>query len=793
MSKKIQVWPLDISYTIIKGVPYIEIWGIDSKNNRVILLDGSFRPYFYATLTDENVERVEALKSSIKSLPGVTDVDLLEKKWFGKLTKVLKINCETPTQIPSLRDKVRRLSNIKDVLEADIRFYMRYMIDKKIYPCTWYEVEAVEIWGEDWDKYTVDKRYVAKSDLVKSDREDIPDLRILAFDIETYNPKGSPDSKTDPIIIISVATSDNKTNLFIADKDKNDAKIIKKFVDFVKTYDPDIIFGYNSNRFDWIYLMDRAKINNIKLNVDRKNSAPHPSVYGHQSIAGRANIDLLDYAEGLYEVKVKTLKNVAEYLGVLSKKQRTMLEYEDIVKCWDNDNLRQKLLDYALDDVKSTYGIGEIVLPFAIELSRLVGLTLDQALAASVGFRVEWYLMRYAYNENELVPSRIERRHETYVGALVFTPKQGIFKNVAYMDFAAMYPSLIIKYNIGPDTFVPPSVEVPEKDVNISPVKRYRFLKAPDGLYKKSLQKLLETRKRIKNQLKGINPKSPQYRILDSRQKAIKVIANATYGYAGWSGARWYKREVAEATTEWGRETILTAKKIAEGMGLPVYYGDTDSLFIKYERERIDNFVKQVEKEIGLEIKPDRIYKVILFTGAKKKYAGIDNRGLLDVTGFEVVRGDWAGIAREVQEDILRYVLEEGKPDNALNYIKEVISKLKAHKIPFDKLIIWKTLTKELNEYKVKTAQLTAAKILKEHEYEIKPGMQIGFVIVKGSGTISDRAMPYQLASYEDIDINYYIDNQIIPVAVRILSTFGITESDIKTGKRQVSLTDFFN
>ena len=792
MSKKIQIWPLDVSYTIIKGVPYIEIWGIDSENNRVILLDGSFRPYFYVTLIDEDSEKIETLRIAIKRISGIMDVELIKRKWFGKLTKVLKVQCELPTQVPSLRDKVRRLPNVKDVLEADIRFYMRYMIDKNIYPCTWYEVEAIEISGEEWNKYLVDKRYVVKGDLVKVDKEDIPNLRILAFDIETYNPKGSPDSKIDPIIIISVATSDKKTNLFVAGKDKNDAEIIKKFVDFVKKYDPDIIFGYNSNRFDWIYLMDRARINGIKLNVDRKNNVPHPSVYGHQSVAGRANIDLMDYAEILYEVKVKTLKNVAEYLGVLPKSKRVMLEYEDIVKYWDNDNLRQTLLDYALDDVKSTYGIGEIVLPFAIELSRLVGLTLDQVLAASVGFRVEWYLMRFAFNENELVPSRIERRHETYVGALVFTPKQGIFKNVAYMDFAAMYPSLIIKYNIGPDTFVPSSVQVSEENVNISPVKKYRFLKAPDGLYKKSLQILLETRKKIKSQLKELDPKSPQYRILDSRQKAIKVIANATYGYAGWSGARWYKKEVAEATTEWGRETILATKKIAEEMGLPVYYGDTDSLFIKYEKEKIEKFVERVEREIGLEIKPDRIYKVILFTGAKKRYAGIDEKGFLDVTGFEVVRGDWAGIAREVQENVLRHVLEEGKPDNALNYIKKVIKELKEQKIPFEKLIIWKTITKELDEYKVKTAQLTAAKILKEHEYEIKPGMQIGFVIVKGPGSISDRAMPYQLASYEDIDIEYYIDNQIIPVAVRILSTFGITESDIKTGKRQVSLTDFF-
>ena len=792
MSKKIQVWPLDVSYTIIKGVPYIEIWGIDSENNRVIILDGSFRPYFYVTLIDDSPEKIEQLKVAIKRLSGVRDVELIRKKWFGKLKKVLKVQCELPTQVPSLRNKVKRIANVEDVLEADIRFYMRYMIDKNIYPCTWYEVDAVEITGEEWNKYRVDKRFVAKGDLIKIDKEDIPSLRILAFDIETYNPKGSPDSKIDPIIIISIATSDKKTNLFVADTNKNDAEIIKKFVEFIKSYDPDIIFGYNSNRFDWIYLMDRAKINGITLNVDRKNNPPHPSVYGHQSIAGRANIDLMDYAEGLYEVKVKTLKNVAEYLGVLLKSQRTMLEHKDIVKYWDNDELRQKLLDYALDDVKSTYGIGEIALPFVIELSRLVGLTPDQVLAASVGFRVEWYLMRFAFRENELVPSRIERKHETYIGALVFSPKKGIFRNVAYMDFASMYPSLIIKYNIGPDTFVPESIQISDKEVNISPEKGYRFLKAPDGLYKKSLRILLETRKRIKEQLKGLDPKTPQYRILDNRQKAIKVIANATYGYAGWSGARWYKKEVAEATTEWGRETIRKAKEIAEELGLEVYYGDTDSLFIKYEKNKINEFVRRVERDIGLEIKPDRIFKVILFTGAKKKYAGIDEKGLLEVTGFEVVRGDWAGISREVQENVLRFVLEEGTPDNALSYVKKVINDLKNHKIPLEKLIIWKTITKELSEYKVKTAQLTAAKILKEHDYEIKPGMQIGFVIVKGTGSISDRARPYQFVSYDDIDIDYYIDNQIIPVAARILNTFGITESDIKTGKRQVSLTDFF-
>ncbi|MEM2122641.1 MAG: DNA polymerase domain-containing protein, partial [Candidatus Bathyarchaeia archaeon] len=65
-----------------------------------------------------------------------------------------------------------------------------------------------------------------------------------------------------------------------------------------------------------------------------------------------------------------------------------------------------------------------------------------------------------------------------------------------------------------------------------------------------------------------------EYRVLDARQKAVKVITNASYGYAGWIGARWYMKPVAEAATAWGRHTIQTAIKIAEEEGFIVVERD---------------------------------------------------------------------------------------------------------------------------------------------------------------------------------------------------------------------------
>lgn len=791
---KIRFWFLDITYQVVGREPQILIWGITEDNKRVLLIDRSFRPYFYV-LPREGVD-ISRLKSKIKALSvarsPITSVEEVSKKYFGKPVKVLKVVTVIPDQVPKYREEIKKFPEVKEVLEADIRFSMRYLIDYQLKPSSWHEAEVVE-YGKKTN-IRVDEVYYVKPPIKPINIIKEPPLRKMAFDIECYNPRGSPSPERDPVIIVSTYSSSEGLKQFVA-KNHDDKGVLESFVKYVQEQDPDIIMGYNSNRFDWPYLIERGKRLGVRINVGRTGAEPNPSVYGHISVMGRANVDLYDFAEEVHEVKVKTLENIADYLGVMPKDKRVLIEWYEMPKYWDNPSKRPLFLKYGADDVISTYGLGEKFLPFAIQLSSITGLPLDQVGAASVGYRVEWYLMREAYLANELVPNRVERPYESYRGAIVLAPKKGVHENIAVLDFSSMYPNIMIKYNISPDTYIPPDEEEPLEGVWVAPEIGHRFRKEPPGFFKRVLETLLKLRKQVREEMKKYSPESPEYRILDERQKALKVLANAMYGYQGWVGARWYCKPAAEATTAWGRQTIKKAMEFARKLGLEIIYGDTDSLFVKYDKEKVEKLIKMVQEKLGFEIKIDKIYVRVFFTEAKKRYAGLLPDGRIDIVGFEAVRGDWADIAKEVQEKVMEIILKEGSVDKAVEYVRRVIRDLREGRIPISKLIIWKTISKRLEEYEVEAPHVAVARKMIEMGLKVSVGMKIGYVITKGSGKLADRAVPYFTAKIEDIDANYYIERQVIPAVARVLAYFGITEKELKatTVKSQRTLFDFFH
>lgn len=781
-------WLLDASYDMVGGLPEVRLWGVDEEGRRIVLLDRSFRPYIYVLPEAGEEEKVVKKIAGFGGKYGIVNTEVLEKKYFGKPVSVIKVTLMSPRVVPELRESLSKLDGVKDVMEADIRFYMRYMIDRGVYPCGWHEAEVEEVANE--HGWRVDKVYVAKSQLCYIGPENPPPLKIYAFDIECYNPFGEPNPERDPVIIVAVSR-DRETKVFTAEG-KNDKPALISFIKDLLEFDPDVIVGYNNNRFDWPYLIERCKLHGIKLDVSRGGGEPAPSVYGHYSIVGRANVDLYDFAEEIYEVKVKTLDNVADYLGVKKKSERVLIEGHRVHEYWDDPTKRSILIKYAIDDVESTYGLAERFIPFATQLSNIVGLPLDQVGAASVGNRVEWYLMRAAFEFNELIPNKVERPYEPYRGAIVLKPLPGIHKKIAVLDFSSMYPNLMIKYNISPDTYVPPEEVTGESHVNVAPEVGHAFRKEPPGFYRVVLERLLEARRTIREKMKGLDPSSPEYRVLDERQRALKVVANATYGYCGWVGARWYKREVAEATTAWGRKTIIETIGLAKKLGLRVIYGDTDSIFVEYDPVKVESLVKMINETFNLDIKVDKVYVKIFFTGAKKRYCGLLEDGRVDVVGLEAVRGDWAEIAKEVQEKVIELILKEDNTAGAVNYVRKVIEDLRSGRIPLEKLIIWKSLGKSLEEYEVEAAHVSAAKKLMESGYKVVKGGKVGFVIVKGSGKLAEKALPYiMLKDAKDVDAEYYIRRQVVPAALRILEYFGVKENQLlETPQR--TLLDFF-
>ncbi|PLC68944.1 DNA polymerase [Vulcanisaeta sp. EB80] len=778
-------WLLDVTYGVVGNTPELRLFGITNNDKRVLVLDRSFRPYFYVLPSGDPSTVLANIKRKLEGR--VLGVELVKRRLFGGEVDAIKVTATIPEKVRELREIAAEIPGVKDVLEADIRFSQRYLLDMGVKPSNWVVVDQCE---EVKGNYQVDLVCLAKTRPRMIEEHKLPNFRIIALDIEVYNPRGMPNPDRDPIIIISTMTKEDGIKMFVADDSKNDAKIIREFVDYLRKYDPDIIVGYNNNGFDWPYLVNRSSRVGVKLTISRMGNPPEPSVYGHWSVIGRANVDLYNFIEEMGEIKVKSLDRAAEFLGVMRRDERVLIPGHRIYEYWDDKSKRDLLLRYARDDVVSTYGLAEKLLPFAIQLSSISGLPLDQVGASSVGARVEWMIFYEAVKRGELAPNREERPYETYKGAVVLEPRPGLHEDIAVIDFSSMYPSIMMKYNVSPDTLVIGDCN----DCYVAPENNYRFRKTPEGLYPGLLRVLVESRRKVRELMKNYPENSPDWVLLNERQRALKVMANAMYGYCGWLGARWYRREVAEAVTAWGRNLLKTVIEKARSLGLPIIYGDTDSLFVKNIGDKVDALINYINNELGFDVKVDKVYRRVLFTEAKKRYVGLTIDCEVDIVGFEAVRGDWAEVAKDVQENVAEIVLKTGDVGKAVAYVKSIIDKLKAFQFDIDDVIIWKTLDKSLNEYKVLTPHVAAAKQLIEAGYKVGKGDMVGYVIVKGGGAkLAYKVKPYILIKdIREIDVDYYIEKQVIPAAMRILEVLGVKESQLMEGKAGKSILDFF-
>jgi DNA polymerase I len=205
--------------------------------------------------------------------------------------------------------------------------------------------------------------------------------------------------------------------------------------------------------------------------------------------------------------------------------------------------------------------------------------------------------------------------------------------------------------------------------------------------------------------------------------------------------------------------------------------------------------VEEIKRELKLDVEVGEVYRRIFFTEAKKRYAGLREDGTLDIVGLEVIRGDWSEVAKKVQEHVLEIILNEQSAKKAIDYVRSVIADLKHRRVPLHDLIIWKTLTKPPEDYAIKAPHVEASKMLKEKGWRLTGGDKVGYVILIGKGRLYSRVKPYVFAKYDELDFDYYITNQVLPAAVRILSFFDITEAELlkETKEREevTSLMDY--
>lgn len=234
---------LDIDYITKNREAVIRLFGrvLGEKNQQIIALDKSFKPYMYVIPLE-----VDVCVKDLREL-GLLDIEKVFKNDKGKMIKVLKITLNHPQDIPKLREKVLNLSSVKEIREHDIPFYRRYLIDKGLSP-----MNAVQVQGKVLSSKSSTCIFKVESQPETLDSR-LPDLKVLSFDIEAYNPHGMPQSNVDPIIMISFSSNQGLQKVLSTKESRVDfievvtdeRELLEKFVSTIQTENPDIILGYN--------------------------------------------------------------------------------------------------------------------------------------------------------------------------------------------------------------------------------------------------------------------------------------------------------------------------------------------------------------------------------------------------------------------------------------------------------------------------------------------------------------------------------------------------------------------
>jgi len=798
-----KIFLLDVDYDVENEKGIIFLFGKNEEGKR-ILVRKEFYTYFFAMPKEGKEEVLKQKIENLKNLPTkILSVEIVSKVWMGNERKLIKITVQNPRKLKDVRDAIKEWNEVEDTFEYNISFYKRFLMDYKIKPCSWIEVDGEKV----ENKFDVDLTIEAK-EIKQLEEDKEPKIKVLAVDTEWIELENK-----EKLIMISLASENLRKVLALSEwQGKQDfvesypseEKLIKRFLEIVKQEKPDIIVTYNGDDFDFFKLREKARELKIKFGFGIDNKEMEFVRRGRGSAArcfGVVHVDEYVFVDKILSASLKsevlTLDEVATELIGEGKKD---LEYKQMVEFWRERKELNRIAEYSMWDAHLTYLLSQILLPQIFSISKLTGEIPFDVSRYSYSQLVEAYLMKKAVEDNVLIPNspkteekEMRMRELPYKGAIVVEPKKGIHENVAVLDFRSLYPTIIVSHNVSPELLNCNHQECKEK--NTAPETKNHFCLKKVGFVPKNLKLLIDRRKELKERMKKVPKDSPEYKILDNEQYATKIISNAMYGYFGFIGARWYKKECGEATAAWGRHYIKKIMQMAQEEGLEIIYGDTDSIFVKKDgfglkeiEEVAKKFVDKVNRELPgiIELEFRGVYLRGIFvsrekgeSGAKKRYALLDVSGNLEVRGFETVRRDWCKLAKETQRKVLEIVLKEKDPKKAVEFVLETIKRVRDGKVDIEELTIYEQITRPLSQYEQIGPHVKAAMRARERGKIVTEGSIIAFIIIKGAGSISDRAMPVEFVTKEDYDANYYIEHQILPAALRVLKALGYTKEDI--------------
>ncbi len=836
---QIEMQILDCDYIMFNNKPLVRLFGKTIEGEAVCALTSRTLPYFYIDVKAET--QIEEAKVAIdnEGKEFSAQAEIVEKILpigYQKPKNIIKVVGRDPSSVPEMR---KAFSKHGAPYEADILFKYRYLVDSGFRGMSWVRVEGKPAHTSIVKCMAIDAE---KIEPVQDERARNAPLKYLSLDIESVSESDEriPEAGKDGIVIISLCffpDYKNRRTIVLSAKPaktgsdviacSDEKEMLKKFMEIVNDYDPDIVIGYNINNFDMPFIVKRLET----LNLPRDFGRTEKRVFCRKlqngyasSISGRIVVDPYEIIKKDPWVKFKRYDLGTIATAMLGEGKSEMNGIREMRLLWNGGQEQiKKFMDYSRVDAELAMRlvIEKGLLDKFFEVAKISGLLLQDALGGQTQ-RHECKLLHEFRKRNMAMPCKPddsaigkfeeERGDKGLKGAIVLEPMAGLHKDcsIIVLDFTSLYPSLIRTYNICPTTLLLANDGVLGYFSSPDGVKFVKH-EVREGVLPAVLRELMEARAATKKQMKTATT-AEQKRLLDAKQLALKDMANSMYGYTGYMRARLYVMDVANSVTGYGRENIVKTKKLIEdNFKKTVVYGDTDSIFVKTGLTDLEEAEKEgikissfVTKELSgaLDLKFEKIYKTFLIL-TKKRYAGwkFEREGdkwkdKIEMKGIETVRRDWCSLTGETMLNVLNIILKEGDIQKAAKFVRTVIEDLSAGKIPLEKLTIIKGVSRALSSYKGVQPHVELAKKIGKRDptKSVIVGERLGYVIVKGNQLVSKRAEDpdYVKEKGLEIDPQYYIENQMLPPIERIFEVCGVNKSELMEGSHQKKLFEMF-
>jgi len=678
----------------------IYIWTKNEAGNTRLFFD-HYYPTIYARGTPDLLRKLVKRFYELDALAEIPTFDEKILFYENRKVQVLKLVISRPSLLPKITSKLYALYGKFDIYHSDIEVPISYMVDHGIFPLCKLEIESEEI--ENGNKIIKIHSLSKISDL----EYEVPALKIMSLSLE----------KSQRIPIEQNSLSIELSNSSYMIRNKSPLEILKQINVIFEKEDPDIVLTAYGDQVIFPYLFTHAQRLRFPTAFDRDRTAP-------------------------IRRQIQTKGSSFNTYGAMIFRAPSY----PLFGRWHIDS-------------RNSFVFKEADLLGIIELSRLSRLPIQKMARASTGKALTYIETDVALRMQYLVPwqkSAVESPKSALQllnadrGGLVFQPDitiGNVRENVAQLDFAQMYPSIMVIHNISPECV---NCLCCKDDPSVPTVPKlgYRICNKRKGIVSEALAHVLERRAYYKKRKKETSGELSE--TYNAKQSSLKWMLVTSFGYLGYRNAKFGRLESHESVTAFGREKLLTAKEVSEEHGYSLVHAITDSVFIQKEnqstftKEELDVLCIEIEKRTRVKIEPDGVYTWLLFppstTDAKmpvaNRYMGRFETGVLKSRGIGSRRKDLPIFIRKAQLEMVNWMCQFVTVAEIKNQEKTILAiyhkyddKLQNETVYWKELLIQRSTSQEPEEYEVDGATSLSLKQLKEMGMSVQAGEKIRYIV----------------------------------------------------------------